>query len=260
MSTVFVTLSDASYFPKAKRTIEELREFGQWKGDVVLIAVDFKPEPLDDVQVFETTHINTENLLASFRVHPIRPMADNRHFGKLYQWDKLQVFKPFFRQWERVVFLDAGIRVFDSVYPLLDLEWKGKFLAPDDSDPYDNGVRFRIQLDLEANPEVTKALLTEYPESILDGHYFLNCMFVFDTALLERVTFEEMETAMNHYPICMCNEMGIMNLFFTFKLGVWEAFPQRVGEMYLFGWCESNYREGPDWRSFHFMKYPLTRP
>ena len=260
MSTVFVTLTDRSYFDKAKRTLEELRGNGEWKGDVVLIAVDFRPEPMEGVHILETTHINTDGLLASFRAHPIRPMDDNRHFGKLYQWDKLQVFKPFFRQWERVVFLDAGIRVFARVQPLLDLDWRGKFLAPDDSDPYDNGVRFRIQLDLEANPDVTKTLLTDYPESILEGRYFLNCIFVFDTALLERVTFEELEAAMNRYPICMCNEMGILNLLFTFKLRVWEAFPQRVEERYLFGWSENNYRENPDWRSFHFMKYPRTAP
>jgi len=259
MSTVFVTLTDASYYSKALRTINELRTNGQWTGDVVLIAVDFTPEPMEGVQVFETTHIDTNGLLASFREHPIRPMADNRHFAKLYQWDKLQIFKPFFKSWERVVFLDAGLRVFHTVQPLLDIDWKGKFLAPDDSDPYDNGVRFRIQLDLQANPAVTQKLLEDYPESILDGHYFLNCMFVFDTALLERISFEEMEAAMNRYPICMCNEMGIMNLLLTFKLGVWCPFPQKVGGNYLFGWSENNYHDIRDWSSFHFMKYPTTR-
>jgi hypothetical protein len=185
-------------------------------------------------------------------------MDDNRHFAKLHQWDKLQVFKPFFRAWERVVFLDAGLRIFDTVQPLLDLDWRGKLLAPDDSDPYDNGVRFRVQLDLDANPDVNATLFAEYPETMLDEHYFLNCMFVFDTALLERVSFEEMEDAMNRYPICMCNEMGIMNLIFSFKLRVWQPFPQRTGDKYLFGWSERNYRESPNWTAFHFMKYSFS--
>ena len=47
-------------------------------------------------------------------------MPDNRHFGKLVQWDKLQVFDPWIRQWERVIYLDAGVRVLDSVVALLD--------------------------------------------------------------------------------------------------------------------------------------------
>jgi hypothetical protein len=260
MSTVFVTLCDQGYFPKAQRTIRDLRTRGGWDGDVVLIAVDFTPDAFDGVQIHRTSHINTDGLLASFATHPIRPMDDNRHLGKLYQWDKLQVFTPFVRAWERVVFLDAGLRVVDSVQPLLDIEWRGRFVSPDDSDPYDNGHRFRDQLDLTANPAVTDRLLTDYPRSILEGRYFLNCLFVFDTALLDRVTVGELESAMNAYPICLCNEMGIMNLVFTFKLGVWTPLPQRVNGKYVFGWCELNYRERPDWRSFHFLKYPVSGP
>ena len=258
MSTVFVTLCDAVYYPRALQTIRELRTRGSWTGDVCLIAVDFDPEPMDRVQIVRTTHLPTDALVDCLRRHPIRPMDDNRHFAKLHQWDKLQVFKSSFRAWERVVFLDAGIRIFDSVQPLLDLDWRGKFLAPDDSDPYDNGVRFRVQLDMAANPDAASKVLSDYPETILDEHYFLNCIFVFDTALLGRVSFEEMEEAMNRYPICMCNEMGIMNLIFSFKLRVWEPFPQKVGDKYLFGWSERNYREGPTWEKFHFLKYSFT--
>ena len=258
MTTVFVTLCDQSYSSKAYRTIQELKTNGQWNGDIVLIAVDYSPDPIPGVTIWNTSHIDTSNLVAQLHQHPLKPMDDNRHFAKLYQWDKLQVFKPYFQQWERVVFLDAGIRVFDSVQPLLDLDWRGKFLAPDDSDPYDNGVRFRVQLDLNANPEILPKLFQEYPESILDEHYFLNCMFLYDTALLHQVSFEEMEYAMNRYPICMCNEMGIMNLFMTFKLRVWEPLPQKAQDKYLFGWSERNYRENPTWKNFHFIKYSFT--
>lgn len=261
MSTAFVTLTDQSYFTRAIRTIQELMDAGEWKGDIILIAVDFDPNPAQlqkNVIVYRTSHICTDRLVEAFQKHPLRPMPDNRHTGKLYQWDKLQVFKPFFKFWKRIVFLDAGIRIFNPVQPLLDLEWKGKFLAPDDSDPYDNGSRFRVQLDLEANPRVNEKLFSEFPSSILDEHYFLNCMFLFDTALLESVTFEEMVQAMNDYPICMCNEMGILNLLFTFKLGVWQPFPQKVGDKYIFGWSERNYREQPNWSSFHFMKYSIS--
>ena len=260
--TSFVTLCDASYYPKAKKTIEELRTTGRWKGSIVLITVDFTPEESFrfhyNILHYQISHISTDTLVEQLKANPIKAMADNRHFGKLYQWDKFYVFHEFFRNWKRVIFLDAGIRILDSVQPLLDLDWKGKFLAPDDSDPYDNGNRFACQLDLNANPAVCEALFSVYPENILNEKYFLNCMFVYDTELLTKVSFQEMVDAMNKYPICLCNEMGIMNLFFTFKLGVWEAFPQRVGNKYLFGWNESNYHEGPSWNQFHFMKYPRT--
>ena len=262
MSTVFVTLSDSSYYGRGLRTIQELRDYGKWSGDVVYIAVDFDPNPADlpNVIIYRTSHINTEGLLESFRKNPIKPLPDNRHFGKLYQWDKLQVFKKYFRQWDRVVFLDAGLRVFDSVQPLLDLPWKGSFLGPDDSDPYDNGHRFHAQLDLEANQEARELMFSEYPTKILKSKYFNNCIFVFDTQLTYQTSFEEMEEYMNKFPIFMCNETGLMNMIFNFKLGVWDRFPQITpGGKYLFGWAENNYREGPNWERFHFIKYSLTR-
>ena len=258
-NTAFVTLCDQSYFSKAMTTIRELQTNGRWIGDIVLVAVDFEPPPMEGVTVLRTSHINTDSLVEQLRANPIRPMSDNRHFGKLYQWDKLQVFNEYFRTWERIVFLDAGIRVFQPVQPLLDLDWRGKFLAPDDSEPYDNGSRFRCQLDLTANPPVTDTVLSEYSPSILDEKYFINCMFVYDTHLLDLVTFDELEQAMNKYPISMCNEMGIMNLIFTYKLKVWSAFPsERVNGTYMFGWSENNYREGCTWRDFHFLKYSST--
>jgi hypothetical protein len=186
-------------------------------------------------------------------------MPDGRHFSKLIQWDKFYSFSPFFKRWDRVVFLDAGIRFLDSVKPLLDLPWKNSFLAPDDSEPYDNGNRFNCQLDTQANPQVLTELLTDFSSSILDEKYFLNCIFLFDTSLLQKNTVEEMKEMMMKYPISLCNEMGIMNLFLNFKLGLWKPFPQRTPEnKYLFGWNERNYRENPTWESFHFMKYPAT--
>lgn len=260
MSTVFVTLCDKSYYERACRTIQELREYGEWTGDIVVIAVDFTPEPVANVILYTVSHIDTRELLAKHMASPIYCDAENdrRHLYKLYQWDKLQVFKPFFRQWERIVFLDAGHRVFDKVQPLLDLDWRGKFIAPDDADFHDNGKRFKVQMDFNSNPAVTELLFSNYSEDILEKRYFLNCMFMYDTSLLDRVSFEELEAEMNKYPIAYSNEMAIMNLIFTFKLQVWSPLPMKLGDKFLFGWCEYNY-PGTSWKNFHFIKYSVTR-
>lgn len=259
MSTVFVTLCDSRYHPKAVQTIEELRKIGNWTGDVVLIAVDFVPPSVYGCDVLVVNHLDTTALLAHYAKHPIKS-GDDRHRTKLYQWDKFFVFSEYFRKWKRVIFLDAGMRVLDTVSPLLDLPYEGKFLAPDDSDPYDNGRRFRIQVDLDANPEATARLLAEYPKTILEERYFLNCIFVYDTSLLDVVTMDELVDAMNRFPIATCNEMSIMNLILAMKYKVWTPFPQTVGTKYLFGWNEANYTGHVEWAMFHFMKYSSKAP
>lgn len=262
MSTVFVTLTDQSYVSKARRTIRELQVHGKWSGDIVLLAVDFKPEPIRGVRIRQISHLDTDPLLEQWKTHPIQAMPDNRHYGKIYQWDKLQVFTPYFQQWERVVFVDAGLRIFDTVQPLLDLPWRGTLLAPDDADPYDNGSRFARQLDLTANPEVTARLRTRFGDDLLTRRYFNNCIFVVDTALIDRpeARLPALHQTMVDYPIFLCNETGLMNLVFSAMLNCWRPFPQRVGTKYLFAWAENNYEEGPDWGDFHFVKYSLTHP
>lgn len=257
MSTAFVTLTDASYLPKARRTLEELRLNGKWTGDTVLLAVDCTPDPIPGVEIWPLTHMNLTPLFEAWKTYPLTPMEDNRHYGKVYQWDKLQVFSDRFKRWERIVFLDAGLRVFDTVDPLLDLPWRGRLLAPDDSDPYDNGNRFRTQVELSANPPVAGAFLAAYTPDCLSRRYFLNCLFVVDTALFDRLP--NLEALLAAYPIFRCNEMGLMNLVFTIQLEAWTPLPQRVGDKYLFAWSESNYRERPDWRQFHLVKYSTTR-
>ena len=38
-STAFVLVTDAGYFPKAARTVADLRAAGAWDGDVALLSV-----------------------------------------------------------------------------------------------------------------------------------------------------------------------------------------------------------------------------
>jgi hypothetical protein len=269
-NTCIVSLCDKGYFSKAKRTIEEARGAGKWKGDMVLIVVDWSPDEQEaawlgahGVSIHSVSHISTDALLQAYKEFPIHAPSDNRHIHKLYQWDKLHVFGAYFKKWKKIVFLDAGMRVFDSVEALLDIPCDGCILAPDDSDPYDNGNRFRCQLDVHANPGARDALFAEFSVAILEERYFLNCMFVFDTSRIgdgsNQVSFARFEEYMNKYPITQCNEMTIMNLVFTYGLRCWKPFPQKVGGKFLFAWSEKNYKGGLQWDKFHFVKYSATR-
>ena len=265
MSTVFVTLCDRNpyYYGRAKQTIREVQSIGEWKGDIVLIAVDFDPEPIPGVEIHRVSHLSLDELLKIHAEYPLHHAYDDRWYTKLYQWDKLQVFTDVFRRWERVVFLDAGMRVTGPVQPLLDLEWKGLLLGPDDQDHTAPGAKtFRCQLDTLSNPPAFQAFQHEFPESILDdSHYLLNCMFVFDTSLLDRISYTELIDTMIQYPIASSNEMTIMNLVFHYRHHVWRPLPVRVGSRYLFGWNETNYANPPaHWTDFHFIKYSYTAP
>lgn len=265
-TTAFATLTDRGYFSKARTTIRDLRTYGHWEGIIVLIVVDFIPswEEIQDLGpnlvIYPVKHIDHTVLWEIWKTQPIRKQADERHYKKVYQWDKLHVFTEFFKSWRRIIFLDAGSRVFRPVAPLLFLEYEGKIIAPDDSDPYDNGNRLMCQFDFEANPAVARRFHREFGVECLQSRYFLNCFFIFDTTIIQENTFDLMTKWMTEFPISCCNEMGIMNLYFTVKHKLWSSLPQQTNEgTYYFGWNEHNYRVRPTADQFIVIKYP-SRP
>ena len=268
-STAFVTLTDRGYFQKARQTIRDLRTYGQWNGIIILIILDFQPtseEIIDlgsNVYCHSVPHIDHTPLWETWKEHPIRQQCDNSQYKKVYQWDKFYVFHPYFKSWDRIVFLDAGSRVCRPVQPLLDLDYKGKFICPDDSDPYDNGNRLVCQFDFDTNPEVSEKFYETFGKECINEHYFLDCFFMFDTALIDDIhTFNKLKEWMFEFPISCRNDMGIINLYFHIYKRVWAPLPQLLpdGSGYYFGWNESNYKERPSANTFIVMKYPSYPP
>jgi len=260
MSTVVVTLCDAPYFEKAKNTIHDLRGRGQWTGPIVLIAVDFTPDEefiaKNSIQVKQFDRINVDYIIDIRRQFPFtEPSNDGREFKKVTQWEKLHCFDPFFKQWDRLIYFDAGLRILDSLEHFLNLEWQGRLLALDDgwNDP---SKRFGRQLETIKQPDVLENFVKTYGSDVLDRSYFLNCVWIHDTSL--PVTKEELIDVMNRFPIWRTNEMGVMNAVFTFKYNCWTPFPLTIPSgKYLFDWCELN-RPGTHWTQYCALKYPVT--
>ena len=260
-STAFVTLSDAGYFPKAIRTILDIRSAGQWRGPIVLIAVDFTPSEtftrFYDVIVMSFPRIDVAPFLDRLREAPLSiPTHDNREWAKLGQWEKLHVFDPWFQRYARICYVDAGLRILAPVAEsLLALDWRGRFLAPDDTGG-DPSKTFSQQLEMTNWPAERSALESACP-GLLTEPYFLNCIWVHDTSI--NVTKAELIDAMHKYPLWRTNEMGVMNVVIHFLKGLWTPFPERAANgKFLFDWCETNRGHTARWYDFCAIKYPIT--
>ena len=260
--SVFVLITDIKYFPKAKLTIIDLRSKGQWTGDIVLIPLGFQiPENFKDfyrIEVQSFPPIDKTPLLEILNHRPFPDTIDQREIHKLNQWEKLHVFDPFFSRWDRVIFLDAGLRVLENVQCLLELDCKNAFLAPDDGGNFiPNPQKTFITQVSTSDPETLDKMLFDFGE-ILHSNYFLNCIWMYDTRILNICTKQEMIDAICEYPICKTNEMTIMNLFLHFKHRLWKPFPTHYKNKILFDWSELNNPDRVTWRNYCFLKYPAT--
>lgn len=262
--TVFVLLTDLQYFNRAKRTIIDLRSKGNWNGEIILITLDFSlnnnfKEFYNIIEV-KFPLINKTQLINKIGKNGFSN-SDKREIYKLAQWEKLHVFDEYFMKWNRVVFLDAGMRILDDVQYLLNLEYKGKILAPKDG-RYNENPKFNCQLSYD-NTQLIEQVKHDFGENILNESYFLNCIWIYDTNILKVINKNQMIDAMNIYTLCKTNEMGIMNLLLTFKYDLWEPFPFKINidnngnQKILFDWCELN-NPNTSWKDYCYIKYPVT--
>jgi len=257
---VFALVTDIYYFNKAKRTIIDLRSKGNWKGDIVVISINFDLNEnfKDFYNIIEVKFptIDKSELLEKIGKNGFSN-SDKRELYKLNQWEKLHVFDDYFKNWERVIFLDAGLRVFDDVKYLLEINCNNKIFAPKDGKHYID-QEFYHQLSYD-KPELITSLVNELDESILKSNYMLNCIWMYDTNILNICNKNQLIEAMNKYPFCKTNEMGIMNILFHFKYKLWEQFPVKASNnKFLFDWCELNQTYKTSWKDYCFIKYPVT--
>lgn len=259
-TTVFVSLTDNLYYEKAMRTIRDLRTTGTWLGTIVLITIDVQLNN-DIKELYNITDVSFPLIDKTHLLNQIKggfPDGDGRENHKLNQWEKLHVFDEYFKKWDRVVFLDAGLRVLDSVNYLLELDYKNSILAPNDAAPYNNPDKiFKYQLS-SYNSELLNKIKIDFG-SIFNSQYFLNCIWIYDTKILQICDKQQLIKAMNDYPLCKTNEMTIMNLLFNFKYKLWKEFPIKASNSkYLFEWCESNHPHYTNWQNYCYIKYPIS--
>lgn len=259
--TVFTLVTDLNYFDKAKRTIIDLRSKGKWKGQIVLITIDFNInvnfKDFYDIIEKKFDKIDKSIMLDKIGSNGFKDTTDKREITKTNQWEKIHIFDDYFMQWKRVIYLDAGLRVLDDVKYLLELDYKNKILAPIDgksSEPQ----KFKCQISYDSL-ELIESLKTEFGSHILDSQYMLNCIWIYDTFILNLCDKEQLIEAMNKYTFCKTNEMGIMNLLYNFKYNLWEPFPIKASnKKFLFDWCELNQNYHTTWREYCYIKYPVT--
>jgi hypothetical protein len=259
--TVFTLVTDRQYFDKAKKTIIDLRSKGNWTKDIVLVTIDFDLNAnfKDFYNIIEKKFlvIDKTTLLSKIGKNGFIDTTDKREINKLLQWEKLHIFDDYFKKWQRVIFVDAGLRILDDVKYLLEMDYKDKILAPKDGKLFEN-QSFNCQLSYD-KPELIYSLKNEMGEQILTSNYMLNCMWIYDTNILNVCDKNQLIEAMNKYTFCKTNEMGIMNLLFHFKYKLWEPFPIKASNgKILFDWCESNQTYHTTWRDYCYIKYPIS--
>jgi len=256
MNDCIVFVSNAGFIDKFCATYESLRVIGEWKGDVCLIVGD-------DVNVDRLREHPILKIPLDILYFPDIKFTDiterfieitNRECGKvgskLFQYHKFHLFQDYFRKWDRILYLDVGMKIFQPVAPIFSLCKPGNILAHSDSWPSGKWRlidQFHSMIDFGAYEELCES----YPTDILMGDYFQTTMMLFSPkSIICGNTFDELIELVEKYPISCTNDQGIIALYFISR-GQWIPLPttmkvpsvgnaKKMEDVYTYDFCVRN--------------------
>lgn len=220
---VAVFVFNRLYMEHFYRCCRELIENGRFTGDIIgIIGDDLTEEEVDKASLGSQVKIirfpemefppHVKEVIRSLKT------GDDRHLTKTFQWHKINVLQPFFRQWDYVFYLDANLHITADISPILEQRKKNTIRAHDDDYPF----FIRVLADqFDKMHPLFQSLSTKYD---MTCRYFQTTCMLFDTALITDAALPEIENLILRYPCCGTNEQGFFSLYFASIKKCWEPF------------------------------------
>lgn len=229
-----VFVCNKAYFNKFLHTLSLLTTKGNYQGDICLVIGD---DLLNDFylncQQLKKNHVIVKHFPeVPFPDHFLQAAQGLPRFKKLFQYHKLYVFSTYFKKWDTVFYIDCGMNIESDIRPMLNLREPGILLAHSDSYP---SFSWKLSGQFKQEEKYFPILSNEYH---LDIDYFQTGILLFDTAIIQENTFENLLNLAVKYPISNTNEQGIMALYFTNIIPCWKPLPIRNENTYFYDYCK----------------------
>ena len=138
-----VLFSNGPYINKAFSTIDNIRNVGLWKDDIVLLVSkdlynneNTKNEALKyNVILKELPEVNIDSILNAWEKHKTHHNYEYIMTRK-YMYMKFYVFDKYFRDWNVVFYIDSGMKIYDNLERMkINCEPSNNIYAHSDSYP-----------------------------------------------------------------------------------------------------------------------------
>lgn len=193
---LIVTLTDANFINQAKQLFASVYFKAGWQGDYLLLACGLSDE--------DKVWFKTKGIL----VYDCQPLSNQPVGSKKYPpivLSKYYLFKEYFKQWQRIIFLDADIMVRSSLDELLKVVNFGAV-----------STTFALRDEFFWNDWLAvKKLKNKYK---LNGQAFNSGVFIFNTDLITETTFDEIISLQKEFDnLSVHGEEAVLNLYFYKK-------------------------------------------
>ncbi|MFA5184810.1 MAG: glycosyltransferase [Patescibacteria group bacterium] len=202
---LLVTLADRNFLDQAKQLFSSAYHNAGWRGDYLLLAHDV---PEADLAWFRNKGI---------LIYECTPLAHGQtgcgHGNyPAVVLDKFYLFTPYFRQWQKILFLDADIIVQASLDRFLPI---AGLAAPNATD-----LNLKKEFNAQLDPDLWAEMNRAYP---LRGPSFNTGVLAFDTGLITDDLFARLVAHQKKFGhLSRCGEEGAFNIVFYQN---WQKLP-----------------------------------
>jgi hypothetical protein len=207
-----VFVCDKEYFSRFAFTCSQLVTKGKYKGDICLvIGNDLRNDPMLDCDVIKNNNV-TVQYFADIKIAQQNLVGVNNNIsagGRKINWNKFHIFNTFFKKWDYVFYLDSGLTIFSDISPMIAEAKQNTLLAHAGADAA-NTQTLREEFD-----QTQDAFVKLNETYDLNVSSFQANVMLYDTTLIQQITFSEIYNLALKYPISKTNEQGIISLYFT---------------------------------------------
>lgn len=211
------------------RFINQIRNEGKYKGDVLILTAKYTPTFLlkihnkKNIKYLRFKRIKFDKKTEK-SLKEINSLGQpNRHIHKNFQWHKLHLFDPTLKRWDYIFYIDINMTIHKNINPIFELKPKRCLFANRD---YSEGDNWDLEGQFDNTHKDFLILKKSYDLSI--NNYFQTGMVFYDTEIIETETKEEILKLVKKYPYTRTNEQAIMNLFFIFEKDLFQQLPEKI--------------------------------
>jgi hypothetical protein len=233
-----ILVFNKKYLEKSYNTIKQIRETGQYNGDIVCIISDDLKDFTNllyvdnNIIIKHFKEIDRNNIIKLLEKNPI---GDGREINKTIQWHKLYCFHNYFKEnYKKCLYIDVGMNIFKPLDKIINLNCDDKILAH--SDAYPTYVwKLSCQFDNKIFGDLYKELENKYNLNI---DYFQSTIMLYDTKIINDNTFDELVKLSTVCINSKTNEQGILNIYFNCILKKWGQITIKDDETYYYDFFE----------------------
>lgn len=241
MSLCIVFFCNSKYFPKFKQTLHQLRNAGEYKGEIVLAIGDDLLDKQESIQnEYDVTVKHFPDIVFNdkFLSYFNTIKRDGLWRNKIFQYHKFYLFDEYFKQWKYIFYLDCGVKIFRPIQTIIDSKSENTMLARNDPwGPFINKWSLATQFDMECDvfPPMNQLFHLDTIKN-----YFQTTIMLFDTQIIESTTFQDLNDLANKYPCSITNDQAIIALYYICINPKWKELPIEDDIQYFYDYKPRN--------------------